>query len=120
MSEKIIIRSIEYDIKELSSLETLEAINLAQKFKEEIFSDSKTSDYNAELVEVLCEFSVLSYYCLLMDNVKAFSSPLNVLQTLSIDDLCDVYDTYSNLRTKKNYENDEFSYNENFYKGGQL
>ncbi len=114
MNEKITIKSKEYTVSELSSVQTLEAINLSIKFKEQILSDNEASEYNEELVEVLCEFGVLCFYCLTIDDEKAFSNPLQVLQTLSIDDLCDVYDVYSSLRKSKNYENDEFSYNENF------
>lgn len=80
-----------YQIKKLNTLEMLKCETHAKKLFRKLFSgDNETR----EILTALCEHACLCYYCLYQKQKRMFSSPFKVLQKLTIDELCEVYDSY--------------------------
>lgn len=74
----------------LSAAEALECLRTATAFQERL----SLPDGIAYLSETLAEYGALCAFCLFREGEKAFESPEEALRTLTLDELCDVYDSY--------------------------
>lgn len=78
------------EIAELSALETLEAIHCEQEFLKEF-----PIELSLEIVKGIAERAVLGSFCLKSsDGKKRFENPLEVLQKLTLEQLCNTYEEY--------------------------
>ncbi len=109
---------MKYTIKKLSALDVLNCIESAKEVHQSLNIDSESN----QLAHALSEHATLAYYCLYDGDNQVFSCPLDVLKTLSINELCDVYDEYFNIYQSSDCEL-EIGTNESFdlqLKGGEF
>lgn len=90
-----------YQIKKLSALEMITCETHAKKLFKKLFNGDNESK---ELLTSLCEHASLCYFCLYQNNKRLFSSPFKVLQSISINELCDVYDAYQTMSNAEECE----------------
>jgi len=84
---------MKYTIRKLSALDVLNCVEISSKTYQSLNIDSESN----QLALALSEHASLAYYCLYDGEKQTFTSPLDVLKALSINELCDVYDEYINL-----------------------
>ncbi len=111
MQKTIILDGKSYLLKKLSATDALECISLEKQFRKEF----APKDADPKLTEALCENAVLGYFCVFDDGKKAFSSPLEVLKTLSLDAIATIYEEYCAFSEEQSHTI-EYSVNESYGK----
>ena len=79
-----------YRMIALSCEDVLNSLTLCEELKNELWKE----DMSQELVTAMCENAVLGYLSVFQGDKNLFESPKKVLQTLSLDDLILIFETY--------------------------
>lgn len=78
-------------IKKLSAAEALQSLAMYKKLTQKLAQE----DMDSELLQAICENAVLGYFSIYDKEERAFHSPEQVLDQLSLDELAQIYHTYT-------------------------
>ncbi len=84
-------------MKELSCEQMIESLNRC----EALFQSYWLPDLNPDLLRAMCENAVLGFESLYQEGERVFSSPEEVLKTLTLSELADIFDVYDAALSKE-------------------